>query len=154
MKPSSSSLLTLKTTADNADIIAAAIYAARSFIIARARQHGVKPCLAEVPALAALVESIPSEPPHGVDFYSDRLHLVKLGSPAHGRLKGLGFPDGPRFGYTPYCNVRELEAPVQIQEFFHQPLTGWKVIQIVILAKPEERASITGELVRYLAHGN
>lgn len=128
---------------------------AKSFIASWARQHGVKPRLEEAPALAELIEAIPSEPPQGVDFYSDdRLHLVKLGSPTHDRLKGLGFPDGPRFGYAPYCNVRELEAPVQIQEFFHQPLTGWKVIQIVILAKPEERASITGELVRYLAHGN
>lgn len=127
---------------------------AKANIKSWARQHGVRPDLSEVPALASLIESIPAVPPAGVDFFSDRLHLLRIGSHAHRRLSSLGFPDGSRFGYRPYCTVKGVSAPAQIQEFFHQPHPGWLVLQIVVIATPTKRAEIEGEITRYLRTGN
>ena len=126
---------------------------ARNHIKSWAKQHGVKPRLAEVPALADLIESIPRTPPEGVNFFSDRLHLVKLETPAFERLVSLGFPPEGRFGYRPYCNVAELDAPTQVQEFFVQPLKGWLVLQIVIMATPEKRSEVLDKLVNYIIFG-
>lgn len=127
---------------------------AKAHIKSWARQHGVRPDYSEIPALVDLIKSIPEAPPAGVDFFSDRLHLLRIGSPAHRRLSSLGFPDSARFGYRPYCTVHGLSAPAQIQQFFHQPLPGWLVLQIVVIATKEKRAEIKGEITRYLAHGN
>lgn len=127
---------------------------ATNHILSWARQHGVKPRRDEIPALQALIESIPAEIPAGVDFYSDRLHLLKKNTPTHDRLKSLGFPDGPKFGYAPYCTVPNMGAPTQIQTFCHQPHPDWIVLQFLVMAEAPKRHEIYGKLIAYLRTGN